>query len=230
MLIFVAKNPSLRVSSNFSTKMAKFILGKKLQMTQMFDKEGRAMPVTLIQAGPCFVTQKKTADKDGYSALQIGFGEAKAKRMSLAQKGHLKKCQMSNVKCQNLKYLREYKVENSELEPGNEIKADIFQEGDIVKISGVSQGKGFAGVVKRHHFAGGPATHGQKHSLRAPGSIGSTFPERIPKGRRMGGRMGGQRATVKGLKIVKIDAENNIIAVTGAVPGVPGALLEIAGE
>jgi len=208
----------------------KFILGKKLQMTQIFDKDGQAVPVTLIQAGPCFVTQKKTADKEGYSALQIGFGEAKAKRMSLAEKGHLKKIKSENAKIKTVKYLREYRVENSELEPGSEIKADIFQEGDIVKISGVSKGKGFAGVVKRHHFAGGPATHGQKHSLRAPGSIGATFPERVPKGRRMGGRMGGQRATVEGLKIVKIDVENNMIAVTGAVPGVPGGLLEIAGE
>ncbi|MBU2037218.1 50S ribosomal protein L3 [Patescibacteria group bacterium] len=208
----------------------KFILGKKLQMTQIFDKDGQAVPVTLIQAGPCFVTQKKTVDKEGYSALQIGFGEAKAKRMSLAEKGHLKKIKSENAKIKTVKYLREYRVENSELEPGSEIKADIFQEGDIVKISGVSKGKGFAGVVKRHHFAGGPATHGQKHSLRAPGSIGATFPERVPKGRRMGGRMGGQRATVEGLKIVKIDVENNMIAVTGAVPGVPGGLLEIAGE
>ena len=203
----------------------KFILGKKLQMTQIFDKDGRALPVTLIQAGPCFVTQKKTADKEGYGALQIGFGEAKAKRMSRAEKGHLSKSGKSN-----LKFLREFRADNSELEVGAEIKADIFQEGDIVKISGTSKGKGFAGVVKRHHFGGGPATHGQKHSLRAPGSIGSTFPERVPKGRRMGGRMGGERATVEGLKIVKIDATENIIAVLGAVPGVPGGLLEIAGE
>lgn len=203
----------------------KFILGKKLQMTQLFDKDGRVIPVTLIQAGPCFVTQKKTADKEGYSALQIGFGEAKIKRMSKAEKGHLSKSGQNN-----LKFLREYKAENSELEVGAEIKADIFQEGDIVKISGISKGKGFAGVVKRHHFAGGPATHGQKHSLRAPGSIGATFPERVPKGRRMGGRMGGERATIEGLKIVKIDAAENIIAVQGAVPGVPGGLLEIKGE
>jgi len=218
----------------------KFILGRKLQMTQLFDKDGFVVPVTLIQAGPCFVTQKKTADKDGYSSVQIGFGEAKEKRMSRAEKGHLKKISHpsgghpqgdnSQFPISNLKYLRECRVENSELEPGNEIKADIFQEGDIVKISGTSKGKGFAGVVKRHHFSGGPATHGQKHSLRAPGSIGATFPERVPKGRRMGGRMGGERATVEGLKIVKIDVENNMIAVTGAVPGIRGALLEIKGE
>ncbi len=199
-------------------------------MTQIFDKDGRVIPVTLIQAGPCFVVQKKTADKDGYEAIQVGFGEAKVKRMTKAKKGHLAKVKSENEKIKTVKFLREYRVENSELELGSEIKADIFQEGDIVKISGVSKGKGFAGVVKRHHFAGGPATHGQKHSLRAPGSIGSTFPERVPKGRRMAGRMGGERATVKGLKIVKIDVENNMIAVTGAVPGIRGSLLEIAGE
>lgn len=202
-----------------------FILGKKLQMTQLFGKDGQAIPVTLIQTGPCFVTQKKSADKEGYEAIQLGFGEAKAKRLSKAEKGHLVKSGKGN-----LKFLREFRTDDSELEVGSEIKADIFQEGDIVKISGTSKGKGFAGVVKRHHFGGGPATHGQKHSLRAPGSIGATFPERVPKGRRMGGRMGGERATVEGLKIVKIDVENNTIAVQGAVPGVPGALLEIVSE
>jgi len=208
----------------------KFILGKKIEMSQIFDKEGRVIPVTLVQAGPCFVTQKKTAESDGYEALQIGFGEAKEKRTNKARKGHLKKCQMSNDKCQNLKFLREYRVANSELELGSEIKADIFQEGDLVKVVGTSKGKGFAGVVKRHHFGGGPATHGQKHSLRAPGSIGATFPERVPKGRRMGGRMGGERSTVRGLKIIKVDAENNILAILGAVPGIRGALLEIMSE
>ncbi len=199
-------------------------------MTQVFNEQGRAIPITLIQAGPCFVTQKKTLDKDGYSAVQIGFGGMKEKKMTKAKKGHLKKCQMSNVKCQNLKYLREFRVDNPEMEAGQEIKADIFQEGDLVKVVGTSKGKGFAGVVKRHHFAGGPATHGQKHSLRAPGSIGATFPERVPKGRRMAGRMGGERSTVRGLKIIKVDAENNIIAVNGAVPGIRGALLEIMSE
>ncbi|KKT26662.1 MAG: 50S ribosomal protein L3 [Parcubacteria group bacterium GW2011_GWA2_43_9b] len=208
----------------------KFILGKKIEMSQVFDKDGLVIPVTLVQAGPCFVTQKKTADKDGYNAVQIGFGEMKEKKVNKAKKGHLKKCQMTNDKCQNLKFLREYRVANSELELGSEIKADIFQEGDLVKVAGISKGKGFAGVVKRHHFGGGPATHGQKHSLRAPGSIGATFPERVPKGRRMGGRMGGERSTVRGLKIVKVDAANNILAILGAVPGIRGGLLEIVSE
>lgn len=203
----------------------KFILGKKIQMTQIFDKDGLAIPVTLVQAGPCFVTQKKTSDKDGYSAVQIGYGEVKEKKLTKAQRGHLVKAGKGN-----LKFLSEFRVINSELELGGEIKADIFQEGDDVKIIGTSKGKGFAGVVKRHHFGGGPATHGQKHSLRAPGSIGATFPERVPKGRRMGGRMGGERSTVRGSRIVKIDAANNIIAVSGAVPGIRGALLEIVSE
>ena len=208
----------------------KFILGRKLQMSQIFDQDGRVVPVTLVQAGPCFVTQKKTSDKDGYSAVQIGFGEMKAKRMSKAETGHLAKIKSANAKIKTVKYLREYRTENSELEVGAEIKADIFQEGDIVKVAGTSKGKGFAGVVKRHHFGGGPATHGQKHSLRAPGSIGATFPERVPKGRRMGGRMGGERSTARGLKIVKVDAANNVIAILGAVPGNRGALLEIMSE
>ncbi len=209
--------------------MAKFILGKKIEMTQMFDKDGQAVPVTFVQAGPCFVTQKKTKEKDGYESLQIGFGEVKLKKLTKPEQGHLKKCQMTNDKCQNLKFLREFRVKNSELELGSEIKADIFKEGDAVKVIGTSKGKGFAGVVKRHHFGGGPASHGQKHSLRAPGSIGATFPERVPKGRRMGGRLGNDRVTVEGLKIFKIDAENNIIAISGAVPGIRGSLLEIIG-
>ncbi len=194
-------------------------------MTQLFDEQSRVIPVTLIQAGPCFVTQKKTVAKDGYGALQIGFGEAKEKRMSKAEKGHLAKSGQKN-----LKFLREVRVDNSELEVGAEIKADIFKEGDSIRVVGTSKGKGFAGVVKRHHFGGGPATHGQKHSLRAPGSIGATFPERVPKGRRMGGRMGGERSTVEGLKIVKIDVANNTIAVLGAVPGIKGSLLEIISQ
>ena len=221
----------------------KFILGKKIEMTQIFDKEGQVIPVTLVEAGPCWVTQIKTKAKDGYSAAQIGFGEKKEKRMKKPQRGHLKKCQMSNVpglaklvplsgtngagKCQNLRWLREFRVENQDMNLGDEIKADVFKEGDEIKVSGLSKGKGFAGVVRRHGFRGGPASHGQKHSLRAPGSIGATFPERVPKGRKMGGRMGYERVTQLGLKIAQVDAENNIIAIKGAVPGRRGTLLEI---
>jgi len=200
----------------------KFILGKKLKMTQLFEADGQAVPVTFVEAGPCFVMQKKTAEKDGYQAVQIGFSEVK--------KGKLNKPQAGHQKGKSLKFLREFRVENSELNVGDEIKAEIFQEGDKIKVIGTSKGKGFAGVVKRHHFGGGPASHGQKHSLRAPGSIGATFPERVPKGRRMGGRMGNERVTVEGLRVFKIDGENNILAIVGAVPGIKGALLEIVSE
>jgi large subunit ribosomal protein L3 len=215
----------------------KFILAKKLQMTQIFDSEGKAVPVTLVEAGPCFVTQVKDKDgKDGYSSIQVGFGEIKEKKLKKPQKGHLKKAftlskaegQNSNVKA--IKFLREFRTEAGEMKLGDEIKADVFKEGDKIKVIGISKGKGFAGVVKRHGFRGGPASHGQKHRLRAPGSIGATFPERVIKGMRMAGRMGGEQVTVEGLKIAKVDAENNIIAIKGAVPGNRGQLLEIVSE
>ena len=175
---FSQEKPGLAAA--FSFKNMKFILGRKLKMTQIFDSEGKAVPVTLLQAGPCFVTQVKSKDgKDGYGAVQIGFGEIREKKMKKPQAGHLKKVQSSNTKAQNLKWLREFRVENSELKVGDEIKADVFKEGDFVKVIGISKGKGFAGVVKRHGFKGGPASHGQKDRLRAPGSIGSTFPEHV---------------------------------------------------
>jgi large subunit ribosomal protein L3 len=209
----------------------KFILAKKLQMTQIFDEQGRAIPVTLVQAGPCFVTQVKNKDdKDGYSAVQIGFGEEKDSKIKKPQAGHLKKVKAQNAEVKNLKYLREFRIENPEIKIGDEIKSDVFKEGDEIYVIGTSKGKGFAGVVKRHGFKGGPATHGQKHRLRAPGSIGSSFPERVMKGMRMAGRMGGAHTTVQGLKIAKVDAENNILAIKGAVPGNKGALLEIVSE
>lgn len=199
----------------------KFILGAKLGMSQIFDKKGRTIPVTVIEAGPCLVAQIKTKEKDGYKAVQIGFG--KAKHIKKPQAGHLEK-----VKSQKLKWLREFKIEKSdEFKLGDEIKVDIFKEDEKVKVSGISIGKGFTGVVKRHGFKGGPKSHGQKHQHRAPGSIGSSFPEHVRKGTRMAGRMGVERVTVKNLKIVKVDAENNILAIKGAVPGRKGMLLEI---
>jgi len=200
----------------------KFILGKKLESAQIFGQEGKIIPVTLVFAGPCFVTQIKNKEKDGYEGVQIGFGAKKDKKMNKPQRGHL-------GENPNLKYLREFRAENSEMKLGDEIKVDIFKEGDKVKVSGISKGKGFQGVVKRHGFSGGPKSHGQKHSLRAPGSIGATFPERVPKGRRMAGRMGGERVTVKNLEIVKVDVEENILAIKGAVPGNRGTILEISG-
>jgi len=198
----------------------KFLLGKKLEMSQLFDKEGKVVPVTLVEAGPCLVTQVKDQAKDGYAAVQIGYGDIKDKHILKPQKGHLK-----NLR--NLKFLKEIRIDNSEVKVGDEIKADVFKEGDMIKVIGVSKGKGFAGVVKRHHFGGGPKSHGQKDRLRAPGSIGATFPERVPKGRRMAGRMGNERSTARGLQIFKIDADKNILAIKGAVPGHKGTVLEI---
>jgi len=203
----------------------KFILGLKLGMTQVFDEKGNVIPVTLIEAGPCIVTQIKTREKDGYSAVQIGFGEAKKVTKAIA--GHLKKLG-------KLLFLREFrneepKIDDKELKRGDRIDVSVFKEGDLVRVSGLSKGKGFAGVVKRWHFAGRPATHGTKHELRTGGSVGSSFPERVIKGKKMPGRMGFERVTISNLKVVRIDPENNFLAIKGAVPGPKGALLEIRG-
>ncbi len=179
----------------------------------------KVIPVTLVEAGPCWATQIRSLDKDGYLAAQIGFEEVK--KINKPKTGHLK-----NLK--NLRYLREFRLTaETEMKKGDEISAALFEEGDKVKVAAVSKGKGFAGVVKRHGFAGGPASHGNKDRLRAPGSIGCGFPERVWKGRRMAGLMGNERTSVRGLKIVKVDAENNILAIKGAVPGKIGALVEI---
>ncbi len=199
----------------------KFILGKKLGMIQIYDKEENAVPVTVIEAGPCFVTQIKIKDKDEYSAVQIGFESLKDNKVKKPQKDR------------PYRFLRELRIMNSEsgdikdLKIGDKITVDIFKEGDIVKISGISKGRGFQGVVKRHGFKGGPASHGHRHVLRRPGSIGSSFPERVPKGKKMPGHMGVDRVTVSGLKAIKVDLENNLLAVKGAVPGAIGGLLEI---
>ncbi len=203
----------------------KFILAKKLEMSQIFDEKGNIVPVTLVEAGPCFVTQVRTEEKDKYTAVQIGFGENR--HINKPEKGHLKKAISDKSQVTSLKFLKEFRAENSELKTGDEIKADVFTEGDKIKVSGFSIGRGFQGVVKRHNFGGASATHGTKHAHRQPGSIGSTFPERVPKGRRMAGHMGNARITVSGLKIAKVDAENNILAIKGAVPGKRGTLLEI---
>ncbi len=196
----------------------KFILGKKLGMTQIFDEKGRVIPVTLINAGPCQVTQVKTKDKDGYEAIQIGFERKKTKKVKKTEKG------------KEFKYLKEQRIENESKEQfkvGDEINVSIFQEGEKVKISGISKGKGFQGVVKRWGFSGRDATHGVKHEHRTLGSVGSSFPERVVKGRKMPGRMGANRVTIKNLELIKVDKENNLLAVKGAVPGHKGTLLEI---
>ena len=194
----------------------KYILGKKIEMSQMFDESGNVVPITLIEAGPCVVLQKKTKDNEGYDAFQIGY-------VKIEKKNKIKK----TMKGKEYKYIKEAK--NGEGNPGDEINVSVFKEGDIVTVIGVSKGKGFQGAVKRHGFHGRNRTHGAKHEARTVGSIGQRFPQHTIKGRNMPGRMGADRITVKNLKIAKIDAENNLIAVKGAVPGHRGTLLEIRG-
>ena len=199
----------------------KFILGKKIGMSQVFSEDRKVTPVTLIEAGPCVVTQVKTEEKDGYQAVQVGFGERK--KINRPLMGHLKDLG-------KFRYLREIRDVKEDMKIGDKIDAGVFEEGDKIKVVGISKGKGFQGVMKRHGFHGSPATHGHKHDHRAPGSIGSAFPEHVLKGKKMAGRMGGDQVTVKGLKVVKVDKENNLLAVKGAVPGKRGALVEVVGN
>lgn len=195
----------------------KFILGHKLGMSQMFDKDGKATPVTLIVAGPCYVLQKKNVEKDGYEALQVGFEKIEKKsKIGKSMKG------------KEYKFIREYRIQGEDsLNIGDEINTSSFQEGQIVKVSGVSKGKGFQGGVKRHGFHGRNATHGVKHEERQIGSTGCRFPQHVSKGKKMPGRMGFERVTVKNLKIMKVDKENNLLVIKGAVPGTKRTLLEI---
>jgi len=190
-------------------------------MSQVFDKNGKSLPVTLVKAMPNVVVQVKTVEKDGYVATQIGAGEKKAKNIKKPQRGHFKDLG-------NFRFLRESRLP-LDLKAGDKIEVSVFEEGDIVSVRGISKGKGFQGVVKRHGFHGGSRTHGQKHSEREPGSIGQTNMQRVMKGMRMAGRMGGEKVTVKNLKIAKIDKDQNIIAILGAVPGARGTLIEIKG-
>jgi large subunit ribosomal protein L3 len=205
--------------------MTKFILGKKIGMTQMYQND-KMIPVTLLEAGPVVVVQVKNKEKDGYEAVQVGYGEKKEKNLTKAVKNHMKGLG-------NFRWLKEFKFDKSggkDFQLGEKIDTSIFTEGDIVKISGFNKSKGYQGVVKRHGFHGGPKTHGQKNRHRAPGSIGATHPQHVPKGRRMAGRMGHERITIKNCKIAQIDAANNIIALKGAVPGKRGDLIEIVGK
>lgn len=222
----------------------KIILGKKVGMTQIFDEKGKAIPVTLVEAGPCFVTQIKSDSKDGYDAVQVGFSESK--KLNKPQKGHLKK---SKVSVKNLKELRiattkeqkeakdakeqvevegypteGFNFKNAKL--GDEIKVDIFKEGETIDVLGVSKGRGFQGVIKRWRFHRGPMSHGSDHH-REPGSIGSAFPQRVVKGTKLPGRMGPKKVTAQNLKIVKIELDKNLIAIEGSVPGANNGLLVI---
>ena len=213
----------------------KFILGKKLDMTQAW-REDKVLAATRIQAGPCIVVQAKTSEKDGYQAVQVGFGKRKKKNIKKPQQGHMKDLG-------DFKYLSEFRIDTPmkakdvkerqgeiKLRQGDKIDVSIFEKGDKVKVTGISKGKGFQGVVKRHGFHGAPKSHGTKDQLRMPGSIGSTGPAHVFKGKKMPGRMGGDQVTVAGLEIADVDKENNILSIKGAVPGARNGLLLIQGE
>ena len=201
------------------------ILGKKIGMTQLFDPNGTVTPATVIKAGPCVVVQKKTAAKDGYDAVQLGLVEfVKENRVNQAMKGHFKKANVPPVK-----FIKEFRLKESSESTavGSKVLVNLFSPSDMVDVIGISKGKGFAGVIKRHHFAGGAATHGSMFH-RAPGSIGSSaFPSRVFKGMRAAGRMGQDRVTMRNLEVIEVDAENNILVVRGAVPGANGGYLLI---
>ena len=202
--------------------MQKGIVGKKLGMTQLFDANGKVVPVTVIEAGPCVVSQKKTIENDGYEAVQIGFGDMKASKVNKSMKGHFGKGDVAPKKV-----LRELRVEDiAKYEVGDIIKADVFAEGDKVDVVGTSKGKGYAGVIKRWNFSRLKMSHGTGPVARHGGSLGaSSTPSRVMKGKKMAGHLGAERVTVQNLDIVKIDAENNIIAVKGAVPGPKGGIV-----
>jgi large subunit ribosomal protein L3 len=209
-------------------KHMKFILGEKVTMTQFFDATGRAFGATVVKAGPAVVTQVKTVEIDGYTAVQVSFGEKKAKNIAKAQIGHFNGLG-------NFKYSQEFRVDASEIgnyTVGQVIDATAFADGDEVSISGISKGKGFQGGVKRHGFHGGPRSHGQKHSEREPGSIGGSGGRaggRVAKGMRMAGRMGSDLITVRNLKVLAVDKATNTFVIKGAVPGNPGGILSIIG-
>lgn len=208
----------------------KGLLGYKVGMTQIIDDNGVVTPVTIIQAGPCYVTQVKTSDTEGYSAIQVGFGVAKEKSLSNGEKGHLGHLKGDKKQAIPLvRHLREFRTEKpSEYEVGQVLTVDVFQTGDKIDVTGKTKGRGFAGAMKRHGFRGGPKTHGQSDRGRAPGSIGpgSTI-ARVTKGRKMAGHMGDARHTAQNLEVVRIDAERNLIAIKGAVPGAKGGLVII---
>jgi len=204
--------------------MLKGLIGRKIGMTQIFDESGRAIPVTLLEAGPCFVSQVKNAETDGYSAVQLAFGETKPKRLSKAELGHLKTNNLPPVRV-----LREFRTKKLEdINPGDELKASVFATGEYVDVIGTSKGKGFAGAMKRHGFHGGPKSHGQSDRQRSPGSSGSgTTPGRVYKGKRRPGHMGDVQVTSSHIRIAMVDPERNLIAVQGSVPGAKGGTVVI---
>ena len=209
----------------------KGFIGKKVGMTQIYDENGQVIPVTVIQAGPCYVTQIRTDERDGYTAVQLGFDELPPKRngstrLNQPKQGHLKR---AGEQVPDLRVLREFRVKDIDVEEGQKLTiGDVFEKGERVDVVGTSKGRGFAGTVKRHHFNRQPKTHGQSDRERAPGSIGSTTtPGRVLKGTRMGGHMGSQRVTVQNLEVVEVDADQHLLAVRGSVPGAKGGIVLI---
>ncbi|NPV26992.1 MAG: 50S ribosomal protein L3 [Firmicutes bacterium] len=202
--------------------MSKGILGKKLGMTQIFDPQGKMIPVTVVEAGPCVVLQKKTMQSDGYNAIQVGFGAIRENLVNKPLKGHFARAQVKP-----LRHIREFRVDNVEdYQVGQEFGVDIFTAGEHVDVVGTSKGKGFAGGIKRHGFHRGPMKHGSKYHRR-PGSLGAKGPARVFKGRKLPGRTGGERVTVQNLEVVRVDAERNLMLIKGAVPGPKKSLLVI---
>ncbi len=203
--------------------MVNGMLGRKVGMTQVFSEKGVVIPVTVISAGPCVVTQVRTSASDGYEAVQLGFEQVPARKITRPEQGHLKAAGLL------VRILREFSADNvQDHQPGELINVELFTAGQLVDVSGNSKGRGFAGVVKRHHFRGGPKTHGQSDRHRAPGSIGAgTTPGRVWKGQKMAGRMGGKRVTVQNLEVVEVIADKNLLLIKGSVPGAPNALLQI---
>ncbi len=203
--------------------MQKGIIGKKIGMTQIFDENGKVIPVTVVEAGPCAVVQVKTVENDGYAAVQLGFGDKKAQRVNKPDKGHFDKADTGYKRT-----LKEFRLEDCTVEVGSLVKADIFAEGDIVDVVGTSKGKGFAGAIKRHNQHRLKMTHGTGPVHRQAGSMGAcSTPSRIYKGKGMAGHMGAEQVTVQNLVIVKVDAENNLIAIKGAIPGPKGGIVTI---
>jgi large subunit ribosomal protein L3 len=203
--------------------MFKGLIGKKIGMTQIFDENGAAVPVTLIEAGPCYVTQVRTVDKDGYMAVQVGFGEIKPKRLTQGELGHLKRNNLSP-----LRILREFRSKDIQVKEGDKVDVSQFKVGEHVDVAGTSKGKGFAGAVKRYHFRGGPKSHGASDRLRAPGSNGSTTrPGRTYKGSRRPGHMGNERVSSQNIKVVVVDVERNLLGVSGSVPGAHNGIVVI---
>lgn len=205
--------------------MIRVILGKKMGMSQIYD-DNHLIPVTVVEAGPCIVVQRKVKEKEGYNAIQLGFEEVKEARVNKPKSGHFRKAKVSPCR-----FLKEFRVEDiGGLKVGDVIKVSVFKEGDLVDVTGVSKGKGFAGVVKRYGFKGGPASHGAKHWHRRPGSIGaSADPSRVFKGKKMPGRMGSKKVTTRNLKLVKIDEELNLLLIEGSLPGRKRGFVAIKG-